>query len=193
MDDFALFFRYGAFGLFCLLCLAAVVFDLWKMIIPNAVSILLVALFFANGLFLTFHSGYSVAWLSHLGALGAVLLVGLVAYRFGVLGAGDVKLLSAISLWAGFERNLLEPLILDFYLLDYLILVALFGGVLSIGLLILRRLVVGLLLLQSTPQNVTLPRYLLPREQLPYGVAVALPAIYLATKLPLLGGFLFLG
>ncbi len=192
MDEFALFVRYGAFGLFCLLCLAAAVFDLWKMIIPNTISLLLVALFFANGLFLTFYSGYSVAWLSHIGALAAVLFVGLVAYRFGALGAGDVKLLSAISLWAGFERNLLDPLILDYYLFDYLILVALCGGVLSLALLILRRLVVGVLLLQSTPQNIALPRYLLPREHLPYGVAVAIPAFYLALKLPLLGGFLFL-
>lgn len=192
MDDFALFARYGALGLFCLLCLAAAVYDLWKMIIPNAISILLVALFIANALFLTFYSGYSVAWLSHLGALVAVLVVGLVAYRFGVLGAGDVKLLSAISLWAGFEQNLLDPLIFNYYLLDYLVLVALCGGILSLCLLILRRLVVGLLLLQSSPQNVALPRYLLPRENMPYGVAVSLPAIYLAVKLPILGGFLFL-
>jgi len=192
MDEFALVVRYGAFGLFCLLCFAAAVFDLWKMIIPNTISLLLVALFFANGLFLTFYSGYSVAWLSHIGALAAVLSVGLVAYRFGALGAGDVKLLSAISLWAGFERNLLGPLVVDYYLFDYLILVALCGGILSLGLLILRWLVVGLLLLQSTPQNISLPRYLLPREHLPYGVAIAVPAVYLAVKLPLLGGFLFL-
>lgn len=192
MDEFAVVVRYGAFGLFCLLCLVAAVFDLWKMIIPNTISILLVALFFANGLFLTFYLGYSVAWLSHIGALAAVLFVGLVAYRFGALGAGDVKLLSAISLWAGFEKNLLDPLIIDYYLFDYLILVALCGGVLSLGLLILRWLVVGLLLLQSTPQNISLPRYLLPREHMPYGVAIAVPSFYLAWKLPLLGGFLFL-
>ncbi len=192
MDEFALLLRYGAFGLFCLLCLAAAAFDLWKMIIPNAISLLLVALFFANALFLNLYLGYSVAWLSHLGAMAAVLIVGLVAYRFGAMGAGDVKLLSAISLWAGFEKNLLEPLILQQFLFDYLLLVALCGGGLSLGLLILRRLVVGLLLFQSSPQNVTLPRYLLPREHLPYGVAIALPAIYLAMKIPLLGGFLFL-
>ena len=192
MDEFALLLRYGAFGLFCLLCLAAAAFDLWKMIIPNAISLLLVALFFANALFLNLYLGYSVAWLSHLGAMAAVLIVGLVAYRFGAMGAGDVKLLSAISLWAGFEKNLLEPLILQQFLFDYLLLVALCGGALSLGLLILRRLVVGLLLFQSSPQNVTLPRYLLPREHLPYGVAIALPAIYLAMKIPLLGGFLFL-
>lgn len=192
MDEFALVVRYGVFGLFCLLCLAAAIFDLWKMIIPNKISILLVALFFVNALFLTFYSGYSVAWFSHLGAFFAVLVVGLVAYRFGAMGAGDVKLLSAISLWAGFEKSLLDPLIVEYTLLDYLILVALCGGALSLGVVILRRLIVGLLLLQSTPQNITLPRYLLPREHLPYGVAIALPAIYLAMKLPLLGGLLFL-
>ena len=192
MDDVALFFRYGAFALFCLLCLAALAFDLWKMIIPNAVSLLLVALFVVNGLFLTFYVGYQVNWLSHLGALGAVLVVGLIAYRFGALGAGDVKLLSAISLWAGFERNLIDPLILEFYLFDYLILVALCGGLLSLSLLVIRRLLVGVLLFQSTPENIALPRFLLPREHLPYGVAIAVPAIYLAVKLPLLGGFLFL-
>ena len=192
MDDFALVLRYGAFGLFCLLCLAAAVFDLWKMIIPNMISVLLVALFFANALFLTFYMGFSVAWLSHIGVMAAVLVIGLVAYGFGVLGAGDVKLLSAISLWAGFEKNLFGPLVLEHFLFDYLILVALCGGGFSLGLLILRRLLVGLLLLQSSPQNVSLPRFLLPREQVPYGVAIALPAIYLAIKIPLLGGFLFL-
>ncbi len=192
MDEFALVVRYGAFGLFCLLCLAAAVFDLWKMIIPNAISLFLVALFFANALFLNLYSGYAVAWFSHIGTMAAVLIVGLVAYPFGAMGGGDVKLLSAISLWAGFEKNPFGPLIVEHFLFDYLILVALCGGGLSLGLLILRRLVVGLLLFQSTPQNVTLPRYLLPREHLPYGVAIALPAVYLAIKLPLLGGFLFL-
>ena len=192
MDEFALVVRYGAFGLFCLLCLAAAVFDLWKMIIPNAISLFLVALFFANALFLNLYSGYAVAWFSHIGAMAAVLIVGWVAFHFGWMGGGDVKLLSAISLWAGFEKNPFGPLIVEHFLFDYLILVALCGGGLSLGLLILRRLVVGLLLFQSTPQNVTLPRYLLPREHLPYAVAIALPAVYLAIKLPLLGGFLFL-
>lgn len=192
MDEFALVMRYGAFGLFCLLCLVGAAFDLWKMIIPNLVSILLVVLFFANGLFLTLYSGYAVAWLSHIGAMAAVLAVGLLAYRFRLLGAGDVKLLSAVALWAGLEKNPLDPVVLEYFLFDYLVLVALCGGALSLGLIVLRRLVIGLLLVQSAPQNTTLPRYLLPKEQLPYGVAIALPALYLAVKLPLLGGFLFL-
>ena len=192
MEDFALIVRYGAFGSFCLLCLAAAVFDLWKMIIPNLISILIVALFFANALFLTFYLDYAVAWLSHIGVMAAVLVVGLVAYGFRVLGAGDVKLLTAISLWAGLEKTPFQPLVLEHFLFDYLIVVALCGGAFSLGLIVLRRFLMGFLLLRSAPETITLPRFLLPREHVPYGVAIALPAIYLAVKLPLLGGFLFL-
>ncbi len=36
---------------------------------------------------------FGVRWEMHLGALAAVLAVGLVAYRFKALGAGDVKLI----------------------------------------------------------------------------------------------------
>ena len=180
MDQFALVVLYGAFGLFSLLCLIAAAFDIWKLIIPNRVSLLIVVLFFATALILNLYSGFPVPWLSHIGALFAVLVVGLGFYHFGALGAGDVKLLTAISLWAGFEN-----------LLEYLIIVALCGGALALALLLLRRLVTGLLLYQGSPQNITLPRILLPREHIPYGVAIALPAIYLATELPILGGFLF--
>ena len=127
-----------------------------------------------------------------LAGLGVGLLLMLPGFALGFTGAGDVKLLSAVSLWAGFEQNAFEPLMFDYFLFDYLVLVALCGGGLSIALLLLRRLVFGFLLLQSSPERVTLPRYLLPREQLPYGVAIALPSIYLAYKLPILGGFLFL-
>lgn len=180
MDDFALVVLYGAFGLFTVLCLTAVAFDIWKMIIPNAVSVLLVALFFATALTLNLHQGFPVSWLSHLGAMASVFAGGLLCYRFKVLGAGDVKLLTATSLWAGFD-----------HLLEYLFIVALAGGGLALALLLLRNLVTGLLLYHSALQSLTLPRILLTKEHIPYGVAIALPAIYLATKLPILGGYLF--
>ncbi len=180
MDGFALWVLYGAFGLFTLLCLIAVAFDVWKLIIPNAVSVLLVALFFATALALNLRLGFPVSWLSHLGAMAAVFAAGLLCYLFHVLGAGDVKLLTAISLWAGFD-----------HLAEYLFIVALTGGALVLALLLLRRLVTGLLLYHSAPQTLTVPRILVNKEHVPYGVAIALPAIYLSTKLPLLGGFLF--
>ena len=45
----------------------------------------------------------------------------------------------------------------------------------------------GLLLVQTTIQNVTLPRLLLPGEQIPYGMAIAAGGIWAARKLPHLG------
>jgi prepilin peptidase CpaA len=176
MDDFTRLILQGAFGLFCLLVAAAALFDLWKLIIPNTVSVALVILFFATVLVL----GFPVDWLSHLGAGAAVLLAGMAAFHFGVLGAGDAKLLAAVSLWAGFE-----------YLLIYLLVVALCGGGLVVLLWLLRRIVSGVLLYQNAPEDIVLPPVLLPQGVVPYGGAIALGAIYLAFKSPLLGGGLF--
>ena len=176
MDDFTLLILHGTFALFCLLVAAAAFFDFWKLIIPNAISAALVILFFATVLVL----GFPVDWLSHLGAGAGVLLAGMAVYHFGVLGAGDVKLLAAVSLWAGFE-----------YLLIYLMVVALCGGGLVVLLLLLRRIVSGVLLYQNAPEDIVLPPVLLPQGVVPYGGAVALGAIYLAVNSPFLGGYLF--
>jgi len=176
MDDFTLLILHGAFGLFCLLVVAAAFFDLWKFTIPNVISLALVLLFFAT----VFVLGFPVDWLSHVGAGVAVLLVGMVAYHFGILGAGDVKLLAAVSLWAGFDD-----------LVGYLVVVAVSGGGLVLGLWLIRRIVTGVIHYQSSLQHITLPRVLLPEEQVPYGAAIAIGAVHLAFNLPLLGGYLF--
>jgi prepilin peptidase CpaA len=115
-----------------------------------------------------------------LGAGAAVLVTGMVAYHFGVLGAGDVKLLAAVSLWAGFE-----------YLFVYLFVVALCGGGLVVLLWLLRRIVSGVLLYRNAPDDIILPPALLPQGVVPYGGAIALGAIYLAFNSPILGGDLF--
>ena len=65
--------------------------------------------------------------LALLGAAG-VFAGGLLFWRFGWLGGGDVKLLAALSLWAG------GPLLLPFLLLTTLL-----GGVLTLAQLSLAR------------------------------------------------------
>ncbi|WP_366554397.1 A24 family peptidase [Aquibaculum sediminis] len=67
--------------------------------------------------------GYTLA-----GAL-AVFLLGLLAFRYGILGGADVKLLSAAALW-------LQPA----QLLVFLQVTALAGGVLALVYLLLARL-----------------------------------------------------
>ncbi|MEE8534758.1 MAG: prepilin peptidase [Kiloniellales bacterium] len=174
MDDVGVL--WVATVLFCLLSVAAAVFDVWKFMIPNTVSVAVAALFFPTVLLLP----DPVDWLSHLGAILAVFVAGLVAYRFRVLGAGDVKLLSAVSLWVGLE-NL--PL--------YLLLVACGGGAVAGVLLALRWLIMGLVVqVGSSPDRITLPRLFLIGEPIPYGVGIAAASIYLASQLPWLGALL---
>jgi prepilin peptidase CpaA len=89
----------GAFYLYVILLLIAAATDIWKFIIPNLISLAVIALFVALALMQPF----PVAWGSHLGAAALFFAGGLLLYRFNILGAGDVKLLTALSLWAGFS------------------------------------------------------------------------------------------
>src|SRR5438105_10001646 len=83
--------------LFAGLMAASAVSDILSYRIPNALVLALIGLFLAVA---AFH-GASVDWLSHLGAAGLCLAVGVVLYSFGHMGAGDAKLLAAAALWAG--------------------------------------------------------------------------------------------
>ena len=172
MTSFLLFDLF--FWVYVALLLAAAAFDAGRFVIPNWISVALVALF---GLALLAHP-VSPDWLAHLGAMGLVLAVMLVAYRFGVVGGGDLKLMTAVSLWVGLDA-----------LPQLLLWTALAGGGVALGLIVLRRLIGGLLVAQPFVGTVTLPRLLLPGEAIPYGVAIAAGAILVARNLPHLGLF----
>jgi prepilin peptidase CpaA len=77
------------------------------------------------------------------------------------IGGGDVKLMAATALWAGAD-----------YGIDFLLLTALAGGVLSVGLLL--RLNYGWVI--GWPAVDT-------RKAVPYGVAIATGGMYVAAKL----------
>ena len=175
MDALYVNLLYGVFGLYSVLLVVAAVFDSWKFIIPNAVSVALVALFVVTALILPF----DVDWLSHLGAALAVFAGGAVLYGFGKLGAGDVKLMTAVALWAGLTE-----------LPDFLLYVALGGGALALGLMALRRILLGLQIALPRFGKIKLPRALLTAEPIPYGLAIAPGAIYLGDSLPHLGAFI---
>ncbi len=71
--------------------------DIKSLKIPNAVSVIVIALFFLN---------YSLSMpagdlANHLIVAGAALLLGFGVYAAGFMGAGDIKLISALMLWAG--------------------------------------------------------------------------------------------
>ena len=102
--------------------------DLFTMTIPNRVSILLVASFAI------------VAWIvsppwvvlsKHLMIAGIVFVSALAMFAMGWLGGGDAKLLSAASLWIGYDL-----------FVTYLVYVTLIGGVLALILLRYRQITV---------------------------------------------------
>lgn len=162
------------FWAFVALLTVAAMSDAWRLTIPNALSMALVGLF-AVAIFL---HPIAIDWPLHLAAMGITFAVALVLYRFGVMGGGDLKLLTAVALWIGL-----------YDLPQLAIAIALAGGVFALALIVLRRLLMGVLVAQGNLTSLALPRLLLPGEQIPYGVAIAAGGIWVARGLPQLGGF----
>lgn len=158
------------------LLLLAAGWDVWRMVIPNALVVTLLALFVVAVLFVP---GSGMTWWSHLAAGALVLMVGLGLYGFRVMGAGDVKLIAVIGVWAGLD---LLPLVL--------LTTVLAGGGLAIMILALRRIALGLAIALTRGEQVRLPRSLQIGEKLPYGVAIAVGGAVLIIYHPFLSGIL---
>ena len=155
--------------------------DLASYEIPNRVSIAVAAAFapaaVAAGLPLS-EIALAVA------VAGACLIAGIALFAVGLFGGGDVKLLSAGALWAGEGR-----------VLEYLVLIALAGGLLSLVLMAYRRL--------PLPARLRRAGWLRalhePDAGVPYGLAIAAGALAQLPRLevlaPLADGrvFSFLG
>ncbi len=151
---------------------AAMIYAGWRDVVsyevPNWVSVCLVTAFAAAaalaGLAMT-----TVAW--HLAAGAAVLMVGWGLFALGVVGGADVKMLLAAAVWTGWSA-----------LAEYLLVVAMSGGVLALGLIIWRR--------------VELPARWAGREWLrrlragdaglPYCAAIGFAGLWIFPRLPLL-------
>ena len=151
------------------IALASAVVDVVTYRIPNAFVVTLVVLFFAVALI---HRS-EVDWLSHLGALGLILGAGIFLYSFGQMGAGDVKLMSALALWAG-----VIPLV------SLLFWISLCGLVGMAVILVLRRLPPVL-----QPDRAHLPkrdalRVLKRGEGIPYGIGIGPGAILASFSFP---------
>ena len=180
MDESYLMILYIAFTLYTLLLGIAAVFDTWKFVIPNAIAVALVVLFIATALLLPFEMTW-MDWLSHIGAAVAVFIGGAVLYAFNKMGGGDVKLLTAVAFWAGFE-----------YLTELLLYVAIAGGILAIGLIVMRKVIMSAGSASTKLAQIKLPRVLLDGEAVPYGLAIAPISIYIGTKLPQLGAYIWI-
>lgn len=140
----------------------AAFYDFWTLRIPNVLPLGIGALFVAAQL----TGGMEGGLLGHLGAAGIVLVFGIVAFAFGILGGGDVKLLTSTALWVGLAKL---PVLL--------ILTGIAGGILALMLLGLRPYLPFILSGLPAPWVAQLPPSFHDRAPVPYGVAIAAAAI----------------
>lgn len=142
-------------ALTALMCLV-IYLDATRFTIPNWLNGLIIALY----PFYVLMSPVAVNWQHGLIAFAIVLVVGFAIFAMKWMGGGDIKLLVATALWIGFSQ-----------LADYIIVVALLGGALSLLVVMLRKLAPYVL---KYSQEKPLPRLLRDGEPMAYGLAIAL-------------------
>jgi prepilin peptidase CpaA len=163
MSLFALL-HVGCLALLAALLIGAGVQDLRSMTIANGISLAVAGLFvvwaggaLAAGRLSSPDLAFSV------GCAVVVFAAGAAAFAAGGLGGGDVKLLAAVSLFAGPAR-----------IVDFLAITAIAGGLL--GLAILAGAPVG----QPADGSLRSPLRARLRRHLPYGPAIAAGGLWIA-------------
>jgi len=153
---------------FCLI--AAALNDIRSFKIPNGLSVVLVAGF----AFAALVTGMDLAMLGNHALTAVVMLaVGFSLFCFNIFGAGDAKLLTAIALWFGWPT-----------FLPCVIYIALFGGALSIVILVARILARHFPAASMyVPPLATLAAT--ERLKAPYGVAICLGTLATFSDSPL--------
>jgi len=158
-------FDTALFLIFPLILAFAAFYDLFSYTIPNWLSYVLVAGFVVAA------PAFAIGWEAvgyHFLTSFAVLAVGFGLFAFGFAGGGDVKIASATALWLGPTQ-----------IMPYLVYAALFGGVLSLFIIILRTVPVPLAV-----NNIGwVSRLANPKNGVPYGIALSASAfcVYPAT------------
>ena len=129
--------------------------------IPNKISLALIAGFFGAAVL----AGMSwTAILTHVGVAVAVCAIGFVLFTRGWMGGGDVKLLSSVALWFGYEHLLL-----------LIALVTLINGVLTLLIVAYRRLVPEMLVAGYAWAE----RWHDRKRGAPYGLALAAAGLWI--------------
>ena len=138
---------------------AGAVTDVRSRRIPNQISLAVALVWIMYAL--TDNTG----WQGGLIVAVIVLSLGFVLYGFGLAGGGDIKLLTAVSLWAGTELAL--PMIAT---------VAITGAIVSVAVLIYARGISFFSFQLLQPKSDTYAEQLYT----PYAVAILMGAIFIA-------------
>jgi len=146
---------------FTALVLAAALRDAMSFTIPNWMSLALAAIF----PFAALASGVALPTVGLHVAVGAVALIGGMAmFALRWIGGGDAKLMAAVLLWLGWPAAT-----------AFLAGAAIAGGVLAMILLTLRSAQVRPYVMAGPPWMARLAE---PGEGVPYGVAIAVGALW---------------
>lgn len=152
-------------GIFVVLVAWGMLSDLTSMTIPDAVSIGLVAGF----LLCAWLAGAPLVTVGkHLGVGAIVFAIGAALFFAGAFGGGDVKMLAAVSIWAGW------PMVITLA-----VWVALFGGLLALSMLVFRRIP-----LPAGAADLAWVARLHQRDGgIPYGIAIGIGALLLLPRI----------
>jgi prepilin peptidase CpaA len=148
-------------GALPLLLAAAAGWDVASFTIPNFVTLALMAAFAAFALAAGL-SAADIGWHIFAGFVG--LFIGFTLFALGFIGGGDAKLFAAVLLWLGLKD-----------LLPYALLASIFGGLLTLALMMLRRAPLPALLSRQD----WIVKLHDTRSGVPYGVALAAGAFFL--------------
>lgn len=140
--------------------------DLFTMTISNRLCVGIALVFFVLAPFVGI--GWSdMGW--HLAAGAVVLVASFTLFAMGWIGGGDAKLSAVIALWLGHS-----------FTLEFLLYGAIFGGQLTIAILILRRFDLPDFLARFA----WIDRLHNKDNGVPYGVALAISGLIVYTETP---------
>lgn len=157
--ELSLLFSFALTGLMA----GAFYYDLTRYVIPNWLNLAILLLYPIFALMAEPSPDYMVA----LEGLGIVFGVGYVLWALKMMGAGDIKLLSALALWCGFTQ----------LLLTLLIYTAVLGGALALFIYFFRLFWPAVLARYKS--DATIPRLLTQGEPIPYGLAISVAFLIL--------------
>lgn len=148
------------------LLLIATFFDVTRFRIPNAIPLLVIALFLLKA-----SVGIEVGPLMpRILIFACTLAFGFLAFTAGLLGGGDVKLMAALALWFGASA-----------FADFITITGITGGFLGILLLLARRPTAAAAI--PAPADVSAlslkDRLLDPMAPLPYALPISVAALWL--------------
>ncbi|MBA5723930.1 prepilin peptidase [Candidatus Liberibacter sp.] len=137
-------------------CLAmAALFDLFSTRIPNWISIVIVCSYVLVTPFMKL--GFMpIAYHFIVGFIVFIICFGF--FVANIMGGGDVKLLTSLAIWFGW----------DYSLLQFFVFVSVFGGILSMVVLLMRSYRFVIL-----SMGLSLPKSFLMKDKIPYGLAIA--------------------